>query len=224
MSKRRNYKRNTNSVKKFFRKPVVMMTAVALVVVILCGALGNLTDGFTNFESEDLKDKLSTMHINKDNLFYDTIEDKVLLDNANGKVTSENGVITVNASIADTNDNVITVAESIALTTIKLEKGKYTFTAYDDADWKSCYVVGTYNVDGTTYTWYADYTDTEVDGFNTSETVCGKTLELAADTEVTFSLRLCEGVKLDNVKITPVLVEGEAEGNYYAGILGGLIG
>ena len=222
MSKRRYYKKNS-SVKKFFRKPIVMMISVALVVVALCGMLGNLTDGFTNFDSENLKDKFSTMHINKDNLFYDVIEDKVFLDNNNAKVSAENGVLTVKASITDNDTNAITIAEAVTFATIKLEKGTYTLSAYDKADRGVCCVVGTFNANGSTHTWYGDYTDKQVDGFDTSATSHGQTVTLESDTEVTFVLRICEGAELDNVKIMPVLVEGENEGNYYAGILG-LIG
>ena len=222
MSKRKNYKKNS-SVKKFFRKPIVMMTAVALVVVVICGMLGNLTNGFTDLDTDNFMDRLSTIHINQKNLFFDVIEDKTLLDNSNVTAKAEDGVITLKANIDDTDKNATTVAETITFATVKLTKGTYTLTAMKKVDWKTCCVVGTYTVNGTTHTWYADYTDTEVDGFNKSETVHGCTLDLEADTEVTFSIRVCEGAKLDNIKITPVLVEGKDAGNYFAGLLG-LIG
>lgn len=214
MSKRRN----NNSVNKFFRKPIVMMTCVALVVVVICGMLGNLTKGFTDFDGENFKDRLSTVHINQKNLFFDVIEDKTILDNNNVTADAKNGIITLKADIADTDESATTVAETITFAKIELKKGEYTLSAMKNADWKTCYVVGTYNLNGTTHTWYADYES--ISGFNTAETAHARTLELAEDVEVTFSIRVCEGAELKDVKITPVLVEGENVGNYYAGLLG----
>lgn len=217
MSKRRN----NNSVNKFFRKPIVMMTCVALVVVLLCGALGTITNGFSDWSGETMKDGLSTLHINQKNLFYDVIEDKTILDNNNVTAEAKNGIITLKADIVDTDESATTVAETITFAKIELKKGEYTLSAMKNADWKTCYVVGTYNLNGTTHTWYADYES--ISGFNTAETAHARTLELAEDVEVTFSIRVCEGAELEDVKIAPVLVEGEDVGNYYAGLLG-LIG
>lgn len=221
MSKRRNNNRSTNPIKKFFRNRWVQMTCVALAAILVCGMLGNLTEGFTNFKGESMKDRLSTMHINKDNLFFDKIEDGVISDTVNAKATADSGVIKLTANIADTNTDAVTVAETITFATVQLKEGTYSFTAYDNKDWKSCYVVGTYTLDGTTHTWYADYES--ITSFDNTETAHARTLELAEDVEVTFSIKLCEGVELENAKITPVLVEGEDVGNYYAGLLG-LIG
>ena len=216
MSKRRNNK--NNAVKKFFRKPIVVMICVALAIVMLCGALGNLTEGFTNFEGENLKENISTLHLNKKNLFFDVIEDETLLDNNFGKATAKQGVITLNYEKADSDENAVTIAENIQIATITLKKGEYTLSAMNKADWKNCYVVGTYNVGGTTHTWYADYENVPV--ALASDVTHDRTLTLDADTEVMFYIRICEGTKLDNVKVTPVLVEGKNEGNYFAGLLG----
>jgi len=218
MSKRRN----NNSIQKFFRKPIVMMTCVALVVVLVFGALGTITNGFSDWSGETMKDGLSTLHINQKNLFYDVIEDGEIADSSNVEAEAKNGIITLSADIADTDENAVTPAENIAITTLKLSKGTYTLTAYDDADWKTCYVVGTYNLNGTTHTWYADYKT--VPSKLASETAHARTLELTEDVEVTFSIRVCEGAELEDVKIAPVLVEGEDEGNYYAGFLGAIMG
>ena len=99
-----------------------------------------------------------------------------------------------------------------------LEEGTYTLSAFANADWKNCYVVGTYTVDGITHTWYSDYD--KVPASLVTDTVHARTLELESETAVTFAVKVCEGAELKNTKITPVLVEGEDVGNYYVGILG----
>ena len=222
MSKRRNTNRNSNSaLKRFFRKPIVMMTCVALAVTMVLGTLGTITEGFNDWSGDTMKNGISTIHFNQNNLFFDVIEDKTLADTNNGKAVAKNGKITLNYDIADTDNNAVTVAETIEFATVNLKEGTYTLSAMNKADWKTCYVVGTYTLDGTTHTWYADYES--ISSFNNADTAHARTLELAEDVEVIFSIRVCEGAKLDNVKVTPVLVEGENEGNYYAGLLG-LIG
>ena len=223
MSKRRNTNRNSNSaVKRFFRKPIVMMTCVALVVVLVLGALGTITEGFSDWSGETMKNGFSTLHLNQNNLFFNVIEDETLLDNNYGKATAKNGVITLNYEKADTDDTKVDIAETIDMATIKLKAGEYTFSAMKDENWTKCYVVGTYIVDGITHKWYADYE--KVPGNDVSETSHARTLELKAETEVTFSIIVCEGAKLENVKITPILVEGKDEGNFHSGLLGAIIG
>ena len=132
MSKRRNSNRN-NAVQRFFRKPIVMMTCVALVVVLVCGTLGTITKGFSDWSGDTMKDGISNIHLNQKNLFFNVIKDETLSDTNNGKAVAENGKITLNYDIVDNDANAVTIAETVEFATIKLAKGEYTLSAYNKA-------------------------------------------------------------------------------------------
>ena len=205
MSKR-NY--NQKLSKKNWK---VIIIAVALGVLASALVFG-LTDGYDNV---DLKDNL-TLKLNEDNFFFEKIEDGDIYDNVNIDAAAKNGVITLDGKIADTDPNAITLSDSISLATVTLPAGEYTFTCFDNPNYKSHYAVGTYVLDGKTYTWYADY-DKAPNNTTNSTLLQGKTIELTEETEVTFEIRLVEGAELDNVKARPIVVEGDKDGSYYKG-------
>ena len=204
--------------KKFFERPLVIIITAVLACVIVCGILGGLTTGFTDFEEKSVEKNYSTLLLNKNNLFYDTIEEGTLYDGVNYSAKVKNGIITLNGESVDTDSDSVTISDTITFATVRLEEGTYTLSAFANADWKNCYVVGTYTVDGITHTWYSDYD--KVPASLVTDTVHARTLELESETAVTFAVKVCEGAELKNTKITPVLVEGEDVGNYYVGILG----
>lgn len=204
-------KRNSNQklTKKNWK---VIFISVALGV--LASALAfSITDGYDNV---DLKDNL-TRQLNEENYFFEQIEDGEIYDNINIDAVAKNGVITLNGEIADTDPSVITLSDSIALATIKLPAGEYTFTCFDNPAYKSHYAVGRYTLDGKTYTWYADF-EKAPNNVSDSALLQGKTIELPEETEVTFEIRLVEGAELKNEKAIPVLVEGGEDGSYYKGL------
>ena len=205
MSKR-NY--NQKLSKKNWK---VIIIAVAL-GVLASALVFSLTDGYDNV---DLKDNL-TLKLNEDNFFFEKIDDGEIYDNTNIDAVAKNGIITLNGKIADTDPNIITLSDSISLATVTLPVGEYTFTCFDNPSYKSYYAVGTYVLDGKTYTWYADY-DKAPNNTTNSTLLQGKTIELTEETEVTFEIRLVEGAELNNVKARPIVVEGDKDGSYYKG-------
>ena len=186
---------------------------VAVVLGIVASALAfNLTDGYDNL---DFKDNL-TLKLNEDNFFFEKIEDGEIYDNTSIDAVAKNGVITLNGKIVDTDPGAITLSDSIDLGTVTLPAGEYTFTCFNSPSYKGYYAVGTYTLDGATYTWYADF-DKAPNNTTNSTLLQGKTIELPEEVEVNFEIRLVEGVELKNVKACPVVVEGDENGNYYKG-------
>lgn len=191
----------------------LIIAAIVLVAVILCGLLTRMTDGFTDFSFEQ--------KLNEDNLFYDTIDDGSFYEDANIAAIASGGIITLDGKIADTDPNSVDVAKSLSLGTITLKPGTYTFTCFKDEkpSWKTYYATGTYVENGVVYTWYADMS-TAPNNSAKDDTKLGKTVTLQEETTVTFFVNLCEGVELKDVKAIPVLVEGEKDGKYSNGLIG----
>ena len=203
-------KRNSNQklTKKNWKVIIIAVILSAVVVPVLF----NLTDGFDNV---DLKDNL-TRKLNEENYFFEQIKDCVIYDNIQVDTVAKSGVITLDGEIANTNPGTITLSNPVALATVTLPAGEYTFTCFKTPNIKAYYAVGTYTVDGDTYTWYADYEEAPNNEAK-DELLQGKTVKLTEETVVTFEIRLVEGAKLDNVKAVPVLVEGDENGSLYAG-------
>lgn len=203
--------RNYNQ--KLSKKNWKVIIISVLVSVLAVSMLFTMTDNLTTFAP----DKVFARDLNEDNLFYEKIEDGEIYDNLEVDAIAENGIITLNGDITDTSPATIDQSTPIALGKLTLEAGEYTFTCFKNPNIKSCYAVGTYVIDGITYTWYADF-DKAPNNSEGDETLLGKTVEFDKETEVTFEIRLIEGAKFENVKAVPVLVEGDEDGSYYAPI------
>lgn len=203
--------RNYNQ--KLSKKNWKVIIIAVFIAVFATAMLFKMTDNLTTFAP----DKVFALDLNEDNLFYEKIEDGEIYDNLEVEAIAKNGIITLNGELIDTSPSTIDQSTPIALATITLEAGEYTFTCFNDPSYKSYYAVGTYEIDGETYTWYADFNKAPNNSEN-DETLLGKTVELTEETEVTFEIRLIEGAELENVKAVPVLVEGDKDGSYYAPI------
>lgn len=195
----------------------LVIAAIVLVTVILCGLLSRLTNGFTDFDP----DSMFSQKLNEDNFFYEKLENGSFYEDANIAVVANNGILSMEGKIADTDPETVDVAKTLSLGTITIEPGTYTFTCFseDKPTWKTYYATGTYAVDGVLYTWYADMNEAPNNSAK-DETKLGKTVTLDEQTVVTFHINLCEGVNLKGVSAIPVLVEGEKDGKYSNGIIG----
>ena len=198
-------------MKMFFKKRWVRNVLLILAAVAACAFTFKLTDGFENWNPQDI----ATLDLNEDNLFFDQIEDGDIFDNLQVEAKAENGAITLNGEIADSSATTIDLSDSIDLGTITLQPGTYTFTCFKNPAYKSHYAVGTYTIAGTTYTWYADFENAPNNAAGAAN-LLGRTITLDETVTVNFEIRLVEGAKLNNVKAMPVIVEGEEAGNFYA--------
>lgn len=201
--------RNYNQ--KLSKKNWKVIIIAVFIAMLATAMLFKMTDNLTTFAP----DKVFARDLNEDNLFYEKIEDGEIYDNIEVDAIAKNGIITLNGNITDTSPATIDQSTPIDLVRITLPAGEYTFTCFDNPNIKSYYAVGTYSLDGETYTWYADFDEVPNNSDN-DETLLGKTVELTEETEVTFEIRLIEGATLKNVKAVPVLVEGDEDGSYYA--------
>lgn len=203
-------------MKKFFRKRWVKNTLLVITAVFVCGFVFRLTDGFENFNPKDI----ATLDQNEDNLFFELMEDGELWDNPMLDVTVENGKITMNGEIADSDPSKVDLSQSIQLGSITLEPGTYTFTCFKNPAYKSHYAVGTYTIGGTNYTWYADFEKAPNNAAGATN-LLGRTITLDQTVTINFEIRLVEGATFKNVSALPVIVEGEDAGSFYAnGIFG----
>ena len=198
-------------MEKFFRKRWVQYTLIVLVTIAAVALLTRLTNGFTDpIDGDTFKPSL-----NEDNFFYEKIEDGEFYTSPTVDAYAENGIITFNGKIADTNPNTVDISDSVQLASFKLEPGTYTFSCFnkEKPSWKTYIAVGTYTVDGTKYTIYADHEKAPNNTAN-DETKLGQTFTLDEAATVTFTVQLMEGVNLDNVDAIPVLVKGDKVGSH----------
>lgn len=193
------------------------VVGILLAAVVLCGVTMRLTDGFTNFDPEDI----FTVGQNEENLFFEKIEDGALEFIVDVDAEVKDGVITLNGGVPASAANSLTIAdEHILFASLAIKAGEYTFTAFDDPSGKTYFAVGVYEVDGVTYAWLADedkvtgyYGDAlEAAGF---VNVHGNTVTFEENTDVDFYIMVVEGAELKNVKALPVIVKGAEAGEFY---------
>lgn len=193
-----------------------ILVAVVLVAVLATGLVSRLTDGFTVLNPKDV----FTPKLNDENAFFGQIEDREIFDNYEIDAVAKDGVITMSGEVLALDSTGLTYSDPINIATLKLKKGTYTFTCFDDPSVKSYFAVGQYTVAGATHTWFADYENIPGIDFGAMfGTTHERTLTLDEDTTITFKIMIAEGAKLDKVKVMPVIVEGDEVGNFYLGLL-----
>ncbi len=196
-------------MKKFFRQnPLVTIILVILATVLVCAVVAGASDSeFKLFERER----------NKENLLLDTYEDFDKKTVGPLKFSIEDGVVTMNGKIADSDD-----AEEVeySLLKITLKAGTYTYTCFDDglfnkpATDKYYSMIRYTDSEGAVHVVLADFGDieTEIDGIKVESS---NTFALAEDTEVEIFICVTRGTNLVNVKAYPVLVNGDEPVEFY---------
>ena len=190
---------------------------IILAAVFLSGLMMRLTDGFTNFNPQDMFSRSQ----NEENLFFEKIEDGDLEFIVDVDATVKNGVITLNGGVPSDVTGVLTIADDpIKFADLTLGAGEYTFTAFDEPSGKEYFAVGVYTADGVTYAWLADVAKTSqhyIDALSSLGyvNVHGNTVTFDEETQVEFFIMVVEGSELKNVKAYPVVVEGAENGNFY---------
>ncbi len=199
-------------MKRSSKKSLAIVVVAVIVSVLLCGFLVRITDGFQVLDPKEV----FAAKLNEENLFFEKVEDGEIFDNYQIDAVVKDGVITLNGKIAALDNTQLTFSDSIEFVTMKLEKGTYTFTCFDDPTVKSYFAVGEYVSGGAVHTWLADFEKVPAIDFGTEfGTVHERTLTLEEDTTITFKIMVAEGAELNKVKGMPVIVSGEDEGNFY---------
>ncbi len=194
-----------NKIYNFFREhTIVCIVAIVLVTILLCALLVRLTNGFTTFQRE----------LNPNNLLANEYDDDEFKLENGIKYKIEKSVIKLNGTtrVSDASDIYAIAEPDFEIAKIKIPAGTYTFTCFDDADGVSA--VGVWSDGGVTYTWCADVTDLK---YVNGENRVPQTTTFEKETEVTFYIRVLQGVELKNVKGYPCVVKGDEPGEFYKG-------
>lgn len=184
-------------MKTKMNKPVTLKGFIIGLVCILgiVALLGFVTNGFSSWSKDTVKDKLSR-NLNEDNLYTVdcvTLEDSNLGNGVVVDVDEDTGVISLSGTPAA--DHTYTVG------TIKLDKGTYTITAIEGAALNTVYM--TLKESGGNEHQF-DFTP-------------GNTITIGADdTECTLEIHVKADAELGSVKILPVIVSGDEAGEFYA--------
>ena len=161
--------------------------------VLLCGFLGWMTTGFTDFSKDGVSDRFSPS-VNEKNLYS---SESCTLKSGN---SGDGIVITVNddGSIKVKGKNE-SKTDSLEYTigSVELKAGTYTFTALEGASKNSALVVA---IGGDTEL-YADFGD--------------NTFTLEADTTLTIKLVIKPEIEI-NATVLPVIVAGKEAADFYA--------
>ena len=171
-------------------KKTLIIVVIAMAATML---LGFATSGFTNWNKDDMKAQFEKQ-VNPDNFYtVECLTDNLKANDGNGvyfEIDEETGAIVADGVAQDDYE--------VEFATVKLNKGKYTITAIEDASYASIYVDGKIG-------------DTQV-----KVDFTGNTFDVAGDnTTLTLTLHIVKGTKLNNVKILPVIVSGEEAGDFY---------
>ncbi len=203
-------------MKRNSKKSLAIVIAAVVVSVLLCGFLVRITDGFQVLDPKEV----FAAKLNEENLFFEKVEDGEIFDNYQIDAVVKDGVITLNGKIVAEDNTRLTFSDPIEFVTMKLEKGTYTFTCFDDPTVKSYFAVGEYIADGELHTWLADFE--KVPGIDLSAelgNVHERTLTLEEDTTITFKIMIAEGAELEKIKGMPVIVSGDEVGDFYLSFL-----
>ncbi len=170
------------------KKTIFTVTVIVAVMLLAFAALSFMTAGFTQLSADQKT-------INPDNLY--STANIILEDTNDGNGITididKNGAIKLSGKSVAENDLTYTIG------TVTLDKGEYTLTACSKASFGGVYVIATVGSDVT----YFDFTP-------------GNVLEITADdTVVTLQLVVAEGAALSNVKVLPVISEGENIVDFY---------
>ena len=165
-----------------------------LVTILLVGFLGNVTNGFQDFDKDTIIENTSKK-VNPDNLY--TVECVELVDKNDGSgivvdVNEKNGAIVLNGTASE--DTTYVVGN------ITLDKGTYTLSAIKGASRSTVYMTATV---GANSPYYFDFTP-------------GNTIEISEDdTSVELKIVIAKDCELDNVQVLPVIVSGDEIGDFY---------
>lgn len=171
-------------------KRTVLICSIFMAAIML---LGFVTAGFQQWSIDEMKDN-AARKVNPDN-FY-TAECLTLVDSNTGDgiavdVNEKNGVITLDGT-ADTDI-------TLDVGSVVLNKGEYTLTAIDGASNATIYMTATVSGEETKF----DFTP-------------GNTITISADnTSVDLTIYIKQDTKLNNLKVLPVIVEGEESASYW---------
>ena len=173
------------------KKSTIRIICIILGVVILGGVIAFSTGLFK--VDEDRTDEVFGKKLNEDNLY--TVECKTLEDSNDGygviiDVDEKKGGIKLDGTASK--DMTFVVGK------VALKEGTYTLTACEQASMNGIYVTASY----ASVTHNFDFTPNQ--------------MTLENDTEVTITIHIAEGTKLNNVWVLPVIVEGTEAGSYYA--------
>ena len=183
----------------FRRKRASMFAVIGIVLVAMLtlGFVGNITNGFQNFDAAQMAQNAV---LNEDNLYKPSmleLKDSNAGDGVIIDVDENMGTIQVKGKSSE--DKTVTIAK------VTLSEGTYSVSGVKNASKAGVYMTVEYTPIGdSAKTVFADFTGAENSG----------TFELLQETEVTLVLHLTAGAEL-NHKITPVIVEGEDFGSFY---------
>ena len=179
------------------KKRITWIGAIVLVLVstLVIGIIGNVTNGFQDFDKETIEENMSPK-VNADNLY--TAANCSLVDTNDGygvtvSVDEKTGAISLNGKC--------TASRSYEIGKVTLTKGTYTLTAISGAARNGAYVTLAIPGDST-----LQYFDFEPDN----------TINITSDSvEVTIFLNIAEGAEFGNKAVLPVIVSGEEPGQFY---------
>lgn len=171
-------------------KIVIMGVVVLLVAIAACSFLGNISDGFTNWEDATLVER------NSSNLLTGKFTD---FNDGNGvrATARKDGSIILNGKNLTDADLVIPVE------TVNLAAGTYTLSGAPKGSNLSYHIVAKYtDGSGATQTAISDFSN--------------KTFTIVGQQNVEISVVVTAETSVNNVLIRPVLVAGSEAGDFYA--------
>ena len=181
------------------KKRITWIGAIVLVLVstLVIGIIGNVTNGFQDFDKETIEENMSPK-VNEDNLYTAANCSLVDTNDGNGVVISvdeKTGALSLDGK--NTSTDILTYE----IGKVTLNRGTYTMTAISGASRQGAYV--TASVAGDSTAKYFDFTP-------------GNTIEITSDSvEVTLTLHIAFGAAFANKAVLPVIVPGEESGQFY---------
>ena len=170
-------------------KKTLLIVGVACVLIMI---VGFLTSGFTAWDKDSVADNVARK-VNPDNLY--TVDAVSLKDSNDGygivvDVDEKTGAITL--------DGIASKDMEFTVGTVTLPKGTYTLTASNKSAMNGVYVTAT--IGATVYNF--DFTP-------------GNTISLDTESSAVIKIHIANEAELNNIKILPVIVEGDEAGNFY---------
>ena len=174
-------------------KIVIMGVVVLLVAIAACSFLGNISNGFTNWEDATLRQR------NEDNLLSGKTFESY--DNGDG-ITLEakkDGTIVIDGTYLGKEENIV-----IPVETVNLGAGTYTLSGAAKGSNYTYYIRAEYkDANGTSVYAVGDFANTA-------------TFTLTSSQSVNISIVIFPEVEFNHVNVRPVLVVGNEAGDFYA--------
>ncbi len=171
-------------------KIIIASVAVFLVAVTVCAFLGNISDGFTNWEDATLVER------NSSNLLTGEFDD---FNDGNGVKAT----VRKDGSIILSGENLTSFNLVIPVETVNLSAGTYTLSGAPKGSNLSYHISAKYtDGSGATKTAISDFSN--------------KTFTIVGQQNVEISIVVTSKTSVDNVVLRPVLVKGTETGEFYA--------